>query len=337
MMAIESLRHILEPLPQYQIVWVAHNGAEAIRLCAEETPDLILMDLIMPVMGGNEATKHIMKTTPCAILVVTSYMADHSAKIFEAMGAGALDVVATPVLGRDKNTSGGKELLEKIARIGKLIGVEAEKRIEVHCSTTKTKIKPHKDCLFAIGCSTGGPKALVEILAHLPKNFPASVVVTQHMNKQFTSGLAKWIDSQTELAVGLVAEGDRPQPGVVLIASTNDHLIMNEKEALSYIPEPRNNFYRPSVDIFFTSVAENWQGNAVGILLTGMGKDGAKGLLALHDKGCYTIAQDKATSVVYGMPKAAVELNAASMVLPVDRIGPACIELFAPKVGACDE
>lgn len=277
-----------------------------------------------------------MRTTPCAILIVTSYMANHSAKIFEAMGAGALDAVATPVLGRNKNTSGGKELLEKIARIGKLLGIEAEKRIKIHGRSITTKIKPHKDCLIAIGCSAGGPKALVEILTHLPRNFPASIVITQHMNKQFTPGLAKWIDSQTDLPVGLVAEGDRPQAGEVLIASTNDHLVMNETEALSYTPEPRNNFYRPSVDVFFTSVAKNWQGSAVGILLTGMGKDGAKGLLALHDKGCYTIAQDKATSVVYGMPKAAAELNAAGAVLPVDRIGPACIELLAPKSGISD-
>lgn len=338
LMAVESLRRVLHTTPQHQITWVAYNGNEAVSLCTEDTPDLLLMDLIMPVMDGVEATRKIMRSTPCAILVVTSTVQGHSSKVFEAMGAGALDVVATPVLGKNADAAGGGAvLLEKITRISKLLGIR-EVRPSNSCQSLPNLVKmPQKNCLVVIGSSTGGPQALVRVLSHMPSDFPASVIVIQHMDVKFTNGLASWLDSKIDLPVRLVREGDQPQPGMALFACTDGHLIMTETGELRYTQEPRDNFYHPSVDVFFLSVAKYWSGSAIGILLTGMGRDGAQGLLALRRKGWHTIAQDQNSCIVYGMPKAAAELKAAEEILPIDCIGPACINLLAPKKGIYHE
>ncbi|OGQ95051.1 MAG: chemotaxis response regulator protein-glutamate methylesterase [Deltaproteobacteria bacterium RIFOXYD12_FULL_57_12] len=327
--AVESLRQALSSAPEHRIIWVARNGAEAVQLCNDDTPDIILMDLIMPVMDGVEATRRIMQSTPCAILIVTATVAGHSAKVFEAMGAGALDAVATPGLDKDSKTSGAGELLEKITRIGRLTGNawSSQKAPQIAPSA-----RPHKNknCLVAIGCSTGGPKILVQILSVLPQNFPAAVVIVQHMDEKFTPGLIEWLDKQTALPVRIAAKGDRPQRGVVHLACTDNHLILTSANTFAYSREPVENFYHPSVDVFFNSVATNWQGGIIGVLLTGMGKDGAQGLLTLRQQGWHTIAQDKNTCIVYGMPKIAAEIGAAKEVLPADRIGSTLINLLMP-------
>ncbi len=185
--------------------------------------------------------------------------------------------------------------------------------------------------LIVIGSSTGGPQALLEVLKGLPADFSGSVVVVQHMDQQFTEGLAGWLDSQLKLAVRVMKEGDRPTPGVVLIPSTNDHMIMYPNKSLGYTDEPKNNYYHPSVDVFFNSVARNWAGRCLAVILTGMGRDGAQGMLALHQRGYMTIAQDQATSIVFGMPKAAIELGAARETLPLDTIGTRIKVLLTPE------
>ncbi|MCL7489243.1 MAG: chemotaxis response regulator protein-glutamate methylesterase [Desulfobulbaceae bacterium] len=320
-MATETLRRVVTSDDRHKVVWAAENGRIAINKCAEKVPDLILMDLIMPVMNGVESTRRIMKLSPCPILIVTASVTGNSAMVFEAMGAGALDVVATPIHDRE-NSTGGQELLQKIERIGRIIGIKDKPVPKTPVKPVKVDTKPHEgNCLVIIGCSTGGPQALLQVLREFPRDFSGSIVVVQHMDQQFTGGLAEWLNSQLELTVRIMKEGDRPAPATVLIPSTNHHVVMHPNKSLGYSEEPKLNFYHPSVDVFFNSVARYWRERCIAAILTGMGRDGAQGMLALHQQGHMTIAQDRQSSVVFGMPKAAIELGAAREILPLDAIG----------------
>jgi two-component system, chemotaxis family, response regulator WspF len=318
-MATEALKRALALQPAHQVIWTAKNGAEAIEKCAAATPDLVLMDLLMPGMDGVEATKRIMARSPCAILVVTASVGANAWRVFEAMGHGALDAVDTPVLGGRDLRVGAANLLAKIETVERLIGPHrATPWVTGRLSVTMKQPSPHK--LVAIGASAGGPAALAEVLGGLPKDLPAAVVIVQHVDVQFAAGMAVWLDQNSTLPVRLAQVGDRPEKGTVLLAGTNDHLVLNEAGRLEYTPDPREYVYRPSVDVFFQSATRYWSQPIVGVLLTGMGRDGAVGLKALRNQGHYTITQDAATSAVYGMPKAAVTLEAAVDVLPLDRI-----------------
>lgn len=320
-MAAEVLRRIVDSCPEHQLLWIAENGTEAVLRCQNALPDLLLMDLLMPVMNGVEATRRIMKHTPCAILIVTASVTGNASMVFEAMGAGALDVVATPVLGPDGMHKAAGELLRKIELIGKLIGHFPKSEARQLARTVRRPVHRKDPTLIAIGASTGGPQALTAVLSPLPTDLRAAVVVVQHMDKKFTHGLASWLNQQIPLPVKVLSEKERPQPGVVLVPSTEHHLVMASTGALSYSVEPADNFYHPSVDVFFQSLSKNWHGKIIAVLLTGMGRDGAAGLLALKEEGHHTIAQDEETSVVYGMPKAARQLNAAQEILPIHEIG----------------
>lgn len=314
--AIEALRRALAGTPQHTIAWVAYNGAEAVEKCRQDTPDLVLMDLIMPVMDGVEATRRIMKSTPCAILVVTVTVHGNASKVFDAMGYGALDAVDTPVLRADGHPEDSRKFLEKIAIIERLLGAGRKASADWEHQAASAAPPP----LVAVGASTGGPRALATMLAHVPRPFAAAMVVIQHVAAQFSAGLAEWLGIQTGLEVRVAQDGDRAAPNVVLLAGTDDHLVMASGGRLVYTPEPRACPYRPSVDAFFKSTAVNWPVKSLGVLLTGMGSDGAQGLLALREAGWRTIAQDEATSVVYGMPKAAAESGAAAEILPIEEI-----------------
>jgi len=328
-MAVEALRRALIVSGEHQIVWTAENGAIAVSRAARETPELILMDLIMPVMDGVEATRKIMRSNPCNILLVTASVSGNSGKVFEAMGAGALDVVATPVTGTG-NHGGTPELLRKIDRIAKISRATPRLKPDLPATPAKSAAtaKNKQKNLIAIGSSTGGPQALLQILTRFPADFPVSVVVIQHMDKKFTDGLANWLNSQVHFKVKVLDEGERPKVGTVLIPSTDDHVLMNKDTTLTYSPEPRDNYYHPSVDVFFKSLASHWNGNCLGVILTGMGRDGAEGMLALKQNGHYPIAQDRKSSVVFGMPKAAIDAGAIYEVLPLHEIGTRTVELI---------
>jgi two-component system, chemotaxis family, response regulator WspF len=312
-MAVEALRRVLSRVPEHHIAWVARDGVEAVAKCTKDTPDLILMDLIMPIMDGVEATRQIMKQSPCAIIIVTVDVEKNSAKVFEALRYGALDAVDTPVLINSAQPEASQALLTKIATIAKLLG----KSPPTSFHYPKPQALPP---LIAIGSSTGGPKALSIILSRLPANFGAAIVIVQHVDAQFASGMISWLNDVTPLTVRKAASGDRPEVGTVLVASTNDHLSLQHNAMLNYIKEPLNYPYRPSIDVFFKSAAQYWTSPGTAVLLTGMGRDGAEGLGLLRHQGWYTIAQDQASCVVYGMPKAAVELKAAIEVLSPEAI-----------------
>jgi two-component system response regulator WspF len=322
LLAAEALRRVIVRAGMHEVAWIAHDGDDAVVRCQRDRPDLVLMDLFMPRMDGVEATRQIMATAPCAIIVVTAKVEDHTGKVFEAMGAGALDAVSLPVFSDADQLDGAKALLAKIATISKIVGkpeTRANAATRLVLPRTATR---RRDSLVAIGSSAGGPTALTTILAGLPAHFPAAVVIIQHVDKQFARGLTAWFAAHTSLQVGVAQQGDELQPGVVYLAGRDRHLIMSGPTQLGYSTQPTDNSYCPSVDVFFQSLAQHWGGRAIGVLLTGMGRDGAKGLKALRDAGHHTIAQDERTSAVYGMPKAAAELDAATEILALDKIAP---------------
>jgi chemotaxis response regulator CheB len=179
--------------------------------------------------------------------------------------------------------------------------------------------------LVAIGASAGGPAALATVLHGVPADLPAAIVVVQHLDQHMAPGFAEYLQQHSRLPVRIAAEGDRIQVGVVLVAGTGDHLVLKGRDRVGYTREPADYVYRPSVDAFFESVTKCWRGAAIGVLLTGMGRDGAKGLKQLRGDGRYTIAQDQQTSAVYGMPKAAAAIDAAVDVLPIDQITPCLV------------
>ena len=332
MAAVEAMRRVVLSTREHQVAWIARDGAAALELCASDAPDLILMDLIMPGMDGVEATRRIMARQPCAIVVVTANVTHQSAKVFEAMGAGALDAVNTPVLERTGGGEGARALLAKIETIRKLIGADGAKGHPAPAQRAARHPAQHHNHLIGIGASAGGPTALAKVLAHLPADFPAPVIIVQHVDPHFVEGLANWLNGQTPLHVRLAREGDRPQAGTALLAGQDNHLVFASPTRLVYTRHPADCPYRPSIDLFFESADRFWPGDVVGVLLTGMGRDGAEGLRALHSRGHHTIAQDRPSSAVYGMPGAAAELRAATEILSLDKIGPRLTNIVAQKM-----
>lgn len=319
--AAEALRRVLVSMPGHELAWIASNGAEAVQMCRQDTPDLILMDLVMPVMDGAETIRQIMAQTPCAILVVTATVEGHCAKVFDALGAGALDAVQTPVLAGSGQLQGVSALKFKIDTIGRSALNDSGYKHPSSVAMEEERLRSApRDLLVAIGASAGGPAALATILSRLPRDFPAAIIIIQHLDAQFAPSMAGWLNDRSAVSVRVARQGEPPQVNIALLAGTNDHLVFVNSQALGYTPEPRDRYYRPSIDVFFDSVVRHWRGNTVGILLTGMGKDGAKGLKGMRDAGYLTIAQDAASCVVYGMPKAAAELDAAAKILPIDEI-----------------
>ncbi len=210
---------------------------------------------------------------------------------------------------RRETCRGAAALLSKIATIGKLTGKAGTKAAPQRLGPTPARAFVPGIPLVAIGSSTGGPNALAEILSTLPKTWNATTVLIQHVDSAFASGLARWLRDKTGHDVVIATDHARPEPGRVYLAATNDHLTLNSTARFTYTTEPRELNFRPSIDVFFHSVAACWPSGGVAVLLTGMGRDGAAGLLRLRLNGWCTIAQDEATSVVYGMPRAAAEVG----------------------------
>src|SRR5476651_2899659 len=216
-MAVEALRRALSFEPAHQVVWVASNGLEAVQHCAEVIPDLILMDLIMPVMDGVEATRRIMAETPCAIVIVTVDRQQNVHRVFEAMGHGALDVVDTPAIGAGNPKEAAAPLLRKILNIGWLVGQRGSR---VRTVTAPLREAVQRNGLVAIGSSAGGPAALEVLLKGLPPRFGAAIVLVQHVDQVFAPGMAEWLSSASGLQVRLARDGEPPQSGTVLLAGT---------------------------------------------------------------------------------------------------------------------
>lgn len=322
---VESLRLIVEnAAAQHDLLWIASDAAAAARRCTMQRPDVLLLDLATSGPSVVEATRAIMDATPCGILILTASVERDSARVFAAMGAGALDVVAVPPQQR-KGKALATQILQKIRIAGMLSPSHQSAAIAPRASQ-----RPNL-AVVAIGASAGGPPAVAEVLRDLPADLPAAIVVVQHVDAQFSEAMADWFATQTKLEVRIARDNERLQAGVVYLAAGEQHLVVTEAGVLAYSQKSPRSPYCPSADVLLESIARNWRGTAIGIILSGMGADGAAGLRKLRETGARTIAQDESTSAVYGMPRAAAELLATTDVLPLPAIGPLVRELLQPR------
>jgi len=363
--ASESARSALVALlgqrADLQLCWSAADGAGALAQCAQLRPDVLLLDPAAcdASLTGVQLVRAVMQSAPCAILIVTDEVGALASVVYEALVAGALDAIDTPRPGTD-----GAALLAKIDFVADLrkartqhvpalpgAGEAGAARATERAGHGADNERNERDAgdatggpgspgrarratgdsaarhLVAIGASAGGPAALATVLASLPRDFAAAVVIVQHIDASFTPGMAKWLGEQSALPVRLIEDGAVPVAGAVLLAGDNRHVHLGHDLRLVYSNTAHDEIYCPSIDIFFRSVATTWKGSVTGVLLTGMGRDGAAGLKALRERGHHTIAQDSATSAVYGMPKAAAALNAAVDILPLDAIAARLVAL----------
>jgi two-component system response regulator WspF len=323
--AVEALRRAVALEPHYELAWVAQSGEEAVALCERDTPDVLLLELSMPGIGGVEAARQIMARSPCAILIATSSLRNNQRAVFEAMGYGALDVVEIPPLDA-RDGAPMTAVLNKMATLRRLVRDDSSKRAALRGASHRAN-----ECLLAVGASAGGPGALATLLAAVPITAPLAIVIVQHVDAQFAPGMADWLCQQSAWPVRVALEGDRPEVGAALLAGSSDHLIFRTSDRLGYTPDPLEYAYRPSIDVFFHTLVRHWRRPAIGVLLTGMGRDGALGLKSMRDKGHYTVAQDEASSAVFGMPKAAAQLDAATEILPLGAIGPRVLERMTER------
>lgn len=321
--ATEALRRVVCSRPEHVVAWTAIDGQEAVRRCLQDPPDVVLMDLVMPGMNGAEATREIMRRCPCPILVVTATVAGNFALVCEALSHGAFDAVATPVLGDRPPEEAGAAILAKLGHVSK---IRARLQLQVEPPNFAPSALPAQPTIaglqtpiVAIGASTGGPQALRAILERWPADFPAAVLIVQHISADFADPLAAWLSASCRLEVRTARDGDRPRAGTAYVAGTDDHLTLRPDGTLAYAREPLDNPFRPSVDVLFQSLVRHCR-PAVAAVLTGIGRDGALGLLELRRAGWHTIAQDEQTSVVYGMPQAASQIGAAAEILPIEAI-----------------
>jgi two-component system, chemotaxis family, response regulator WspF len=319
-LARETIRRFLTSLPGYSVAWTAEDGERAVRNAAADRPDVILMDLVMPKLDGVEATRQILKQTPCPIILCTSSITGNFTQVLQGMEAGAIAAVNKPVIGPDGNLRETDDLLARLEKISRTRKFPDAPSGEMKVLTP----------VVAIGASTGGPQAVATILGGLDATLNAAVVIAVHIDAVFTPEMVRVFQTSTKLPVVAVTESLDLKPNTVYVAVSNDHLLLSPARKLLYAKEPASYLYRPSVDVLFSSLATNYPLKGVAVLLTGMGKDGAKGLLQLKQAGWRTIAQDEATSVVYGMPKEAAVLNAAHQILPVGHIAGA-IRANLPK------
>lgn len=332
-LSAEVLRRVVSSDSLLAVCWIASDGLEAVRLCREQPPDIVLMDLVMPRMNGVEATREIMATTPCPILVVTSTVEGHLDMVYEAMGLGARDVVTTPTTGDPRSGDTGGLLLRKIHTLLRLADDARAMTPVAGVAAPDTAMRvAARPPLVAIGASTGGPAAVATIIAALPRGFRAAVVVVQHIDNAFVEGLCDWLGSRCALPVRIAAAGAAPLAGTIHVSAAARHLRLSAAGTFDYTDAAANAFYRPSVDVFLDSAACHAPPGSVGILLTGMGRDGAEGLLAMRRAGFHTIAQSASSCVVAGMPVAAVELGAATAIATPDAIAAWLDQNFA-KVG----
>ena len=326
----KRLVEILESDPDIELVGEAEDGKRAIEICQRCRPDVITMDMMLPVMSGLAATEYIMAHCPTPILVVSaSTNRGELFKIYESLAAGAVDVLEKPT-GLEPAGAWERRFLATVKLVARI-------RVITHPRARLSDLRRHalpaapqlvdqserKYAVVAIGASTGGPGAIVEVLRGLPQAFKLPVLVVLHMNEPFGTAFADWLDGQTGRRVACPQDGTPVASAIgrVMVAPGGRHLVVRDGR-LRLTTDAERHSCRPSVDVLFESVAAEYGACAAACLLTGMGRDGAAGLLKIREAGGMTIAQDEATSVIYGMPREAAMLGAAHHVLGLGEIGP---------------
>jgi two-component system chemotaxis response regulator CheB len=338
----ELLSRLFRADSQFDVVGTARDGEEAVALTARLRPDVITMDLHLPRLNGALATRRIMAETPTPVVVVSTSVHQREVGLaFEALQAGAVTVLNKPP-GPDSpgHLAAVQELLStvrlmaqvKVVRRWATGGHLPPSTVPAPRRAPSTRRRP---VAIMIVASTGGPQAIQRLLQALGGNLSVPVLVVQHINDGFAAGMAGWLSSSCPQPVRLAEHGDTPSAGVVYLAPGNVHLLVTRRGTLALSKAPPVGGFRPSGNLLFESGAEYYGANAVGVILTGMGDDGAAGLYTLRVAGAMTIAQDEATCVVYGMPAAAVSLGAAEQVLPLTEIGPEIRRVLGqPRLGS---
>ncbi|HET7893445.1 MAG TPA: chemotaxis-specific protein-glutamate methyltransferase CheB [Candidatus Sulfotelmatobacter sp.] len=332
-------QHLVEILAgdgEIEVVAEADDGRRCIELCERLRPNVVVLDMVLPVMSGLAATEYIMAYCPTPILIVSaSANRGELFKTYDALAAGALDVLEKPN-GDEMDGRWEQQFLAKvklISRISVITHVRGRRKatptahMRLSASTSEQPNDGYR--VVAIGTSTGGPAAIVEILRALPAGFPLPILLVVHISEVLGGYLAEWIDSQSALRVAYAEDGELlPARGSsrVIMAPPNQHLIVRDGR-LRLNRERERHSCRPSVDVMFESIAREMGNDAVACLLTGMGKDGASGLLEIRKAGGFTVAQDEASSIVFGMPQEAIRLQAAQLVLSLADIGPTLVRL----------
>jgi two-component system chemotaxis response regulator CheB len=334
----DFLRHVLSADPEIQVIGTASDGAAALDVVQHQKPDVITMDIYMPKMNGLEATRKIMETHPTPIVIVSSsVVADEVATTFRAIEAGALAAVPRPQgLGHAEHEATAQELVRMVKLMSE---VKVVRRWPRHRNGSRVPAAQRADMLrastaiqvVAIGASTGGPLVLQTLLSGLPKDFPVPVLIVQHMAAGFIPGFAAWLAQSTGFPVHVAAADDYLLPSHAYVAPDGAHLRVGMGRRVVLSQDAPKNGVRPSVSYLFQSVAHVFGGSAAGLLLTGMGKDGAEELKLLRDKGAITMVQDRDSAVVYGMPGEAVKLDAAMYVLSPERMVAGLVRLTDKK------
>ncbi|MDR2662877.1 MAG: chemotaxis-specific protein-glutamate methyltransferase CheB [Treponema sp.] len=316
-MVRDILKDFLEGDGAFRVIGEAADGEEAVEKILSLNPDLVTLDIEMPRLNGLQVIERVMKETVVPIVVISSQ--DTAKTAYEATLRGALEFYSKDTFTASMTPAKRQDIYDTLKRIS---GIKIRKP-EGSANPVMGKA-PEKRGVSAvvIGASTGGPKALSRFFSLLPGSFPVPVAVVQHNSSGFDKGFAQWLDTYTSLEVKLADEGERLSPGRVYIARTDLHLALRGPAAPSFTyfdGEPENN-QKPSVDVLFRTAAETLKESVISVVLTGMGCDGAAGTKKIRDLGGITLAQDETSSLIYGMPKAAVETGCVDLVLPLDKI-----------------
>lgn len=317
----EVLQSLLESDPDIKVIGHATNGAEAVEMTATLRPDLVTMDLMMPGMDGMEATKRIMARHPTPVLFLSAYFGGEGKYTrADAIAAGALDIMEKPALIPDwRWRSSAGPLIKKVKALSTvpvIAHIHGARRLLAQENTQWDVYAGPAADVVAIGASSGGPRVLEEILSSLPATFALGVLVVQHMTDGFTPSMLRWLQDKCPLPVKVAEEGETITPRRVLFTPDKTHMVVTLGGRIHLSDSEPVNGHRPSIDVTFNSLAKVYGARSAGVLLSGMGSDGAAGLLAIRQAGGITLVQDEQSSVVFGMPRAAIEIGAAQQVLP---------------------
>ncbi len=322
-----AIKRILDSDHEIAVVGIAENGQEALKLTKKLKPDLITMDVNLPLIDGLEVTKQIMGTQPTPILILSSIVFNQSDKVFKAISYGALDVLSKDGLVSKNRTGRAGELLKKIKFLSRVKVIThplslLPKKIteEINDSSPLIRVEEYPERIVAIVGSTGGPKALSCILSTLPKSFPCGIVVVIHLASGFVGNFVQWLQGTCLLRVKVAEQGEPIHAGIVYIAPANFHMRVSQDHTLHLGNEASRNGLKPCGDSLLESAAKHYGKDCIGVILSGMGKDGAMGISAVKANGGKTIAQDRATSAIFGMPKVAIETEVIDKILSQDSI-----------------